>query len=83
MPHFEMFNDYLTDTLAGDGYPNASDVGSLIALAFLESGGNWHATYEALMRAADALNHVPTVHDALPVLGGVIDQISTGGWADE
>lgn len=83
MPKLEMFEDYLADMItAGHLSMDASDIGSLIALAFMESNGDWTATIDALNRAANELNEFPAVAQALEVLRGAVSQISTGGWAD-
>jgi len=83
MKTLEMFHDYLANTIADPDGVSAGDIGSLIALAFMESGGDWARTIAALEHASEKLGGRPGIEQALEVMKHASGQIATGAWAED
>jgi hypothetical protein len=83
MKTLEMFNDFLAESLAETPDASADDIGTMMALAFLESAGDHEAALDALERLAKAYNNRPLVQDSLAVVRGAIDQMKVGEWVSD
>lgn len=70
----DTFNDYLEDALASDDI-DLSDIGSIIALALLDAGGDLDKSFEALERARMALSKTKLAGEAAELIGAALHHV--------